>query len=69
LKKLDLSLGGVGKLGLGSNNLLFIACELLLLAENEAGTKALANRGARSTSSRAAPITSDEVFAGSRDDE
>lgn len=33
LEKLDLSLGGAGKLGLGSNNLLFMACELLLLIE------------------------------------
>ena len=41
LEKLELGLGGPGKLGLGSNNLLFMACELLLLAENEAGPKLL----------------------------
>jgi putative ATP-dependent endonuclease of OLD family len=35
LEKLDLVLEGPGKLGLGSNNLLFIACELLLLAQEE----------------------------------
>lgn len=35
LEKLDLALGGDGKPGLGSNNLLFMACELLLLAEEE----------------------------------
>lgn len=41
LEKLDLSLDGSGKLGLGSNNLLFIACELLLLAQEEEGSKLL----------------------------
>jgi len=41
LEKLDLSLDGSGKLGLGSNNLLFIACELLLLAQEEEGNKLL----------------------------
>lgn len=41
LEKLDLGLGGIGKLGLGSNNLLFIACELLLLAQEDAGNKLL----------------------------
>ena len=41
LEKLDLILGGVGKLGLGSNNLLFIACELLLLAQEDEGNKLL----------------------------
>jgi len=40
LEKLDLSLGGPGELGLGSNNLLFIACELLLLAA-EVGNRLL----------------------------
>ncbi|GMT40105.1 MAG: hypothetical protein IEMM0001_0840 [bacterium] len=40
LEKLDLALGGDGKPGLGSNNLLFMACELLLLAEEE-GNKLL----------------------------
>ncbi len=35
LEKLDLALSGDGKPGLGSNNLLFMACELLLLAEEE----------------------------------
>jgi len=39
LEKLDLSLGGEGKLGLGSNNLLFMACELLLLAWEKEGNK------------------------------
>lgn len=41
LEKLDLSLGGTGKLGLGSNNLLFIACELLLLGQENVGNKLL----------------------------
>jgi putative ATP-dependent endonuclease of OLD family len=47
LEKLDLSLGsgrkldGGGKLGLGSNNLLFMACELLLLAQEAGGNKLL----------------------------
>lgn len=41
LEKLDLSLGGAGKLGLGSNNLLFMATELLLLAQKEDGNKLL----------------------------
>jgi putative ATP-dependent endonuclease of OLD family len=41
LEKLDLELGGIGKLGLGSNNLLFIACELLLLADESEGNKLL----------------------------
>jgi len=41
LEKLDLELGGSGKVGLGSNNLLFIACELLLLAEETEGLKLL----------------------------
>jgi len=40
LEKLDLALSGDGKPGLGSNNLLFMACELLLLAEEE-GNKLL----------------------------
>jgi len=40
LEKLDLALGGDGKPGLGSNNLLFMACELLLLAGDE-GNKLL----------------------------
>ena len=35
LEKLDLALGGDGKAGLGSNNLLFMACEFLLLAQEE----------------------------------
>ena len=35
LEKLDLALSDSGKAGLGSNNLLFIACELLLLAEED----------------------------------
>ncbi|NRB39739.1 MAG: AAA family ATPase [Pseudomonadales bacterium] len=47
LEKLDLSLTDVnaheyfGKLGLGSNNLLFIACELLLMAQEDEGCKLL----------------------------
>lgn len=40
LEKLDLVLGGDGKPGLGSNNLLFMACELLLFTEDE-GNKLL----------------------------
>lgn len=41
LEKLDLRLGGKGRQGLGSNNLLFIACELLLLAQEGVGNKLL----------------------------
>lgn len=41
LEKLDLRLGGDGKLGLGSDNLLFIACELLLLGQEDEGSKLL----------------------------
>ena len=47
LEKLDLSLGAGsepdagGKLGLGSNNLLFMACELLLMAQEDVGNKLL----------------------------
>jgi putative ATP-dependent endonuclease of OLD family len=41
LEKLDLRLGGDGKLGLGSNNALFMACELLLLAQPDEGSKVL----------------------------
>jgi putative ATP-dependent endonuclease of OLD family len=44
LEKLDLMVGGkgkLGKLGLGSDNLLFIACELLLLAQQGEGNKLL----------------------------
>jgi len=41
LEKLDLQLDGVGKMGLGSDNLLFMACELLLLAQEETGNKLL----------------------------
>lgn len=41
LEKLDLALGGEGRLGLGSNNLLFMACELLLLAQEDEGNKLL----------------------------
>ncbi len=41
LEKLDLSISGDGKLGLGSNNLLFMACELLLLAQEDKGNKML----------------------------
>ncbi|MBI3852854.1 MAG: AAA family ATPase [Verrucomicrobia bacterium] len=41
LEKLDLRLGGAGKLGLGSDNLLFMACELLLLAKESVGNRLL----------------------------
>ncbi|MDH5669643.1 MAG: AAA family ATPase [Nitrospira sp.] len=41
LEKLDLRLNGKGKLGLGSDNLLFMACELLLLAQERDGAKLL----------------------------
>jgi len=41
LEKLDLRLGGDGKRGLGSNNALFMACELLLLSQPEDGLKLL----------------------------
>lgn len=41
LEKLDLRLDGKGRLGLGSDNLLFIACELLLLAQESEGSKLL----------------------------
>ncbi|MFH1743519.1 MAG: TOPRIM nucleotidyl transferase/hydrolase domain-containing protein, partial [bacterium] len=41
LEKLDLRLDGPGKLGLGSNNLLFTACELLLFAQEEVGNNLL----------------------------
>lgn len=41
LEKLDLNLDGKGKHGLGSNNLLFMACELILLAQENEGNKLL----------------------------
>ena len=41
LEKLDLSLDDIGKLGLGSDNLLFMACEFLLLAQDDEGNKLL----------------------------
>ena len=41
LEKLDLKLKGDGKLGLGSDNLLFMACELILLSREEEGVKLL----------------------------
>jgi len=41
LEKLDLYIEGKGKLGLGSDNLLFMACELLLLAQENEGNKLL----------------------------
>lgn len=41
LEKLDISISSDGKLGLGSNNLLFMACELLLLAQEDEGNKML----------------------------
>ena len=39
LEKLELTLGGVGNPGLGAENLLFMACELLLLSGEEPGLK------------------------------
>ena len=41
LEKPDLRLGGVGKSGLGSDNFLFMACELLLLAKDSMGSRLL----------------------------
>lgn len=41
LEKLDLSLEGEGLHGLGSDNLLFMACELLLIAQDKEGNKLL----------------------------
>ena len=41
LEKLELSLGDTGRTGLGSNNLLFIACELLLLSQEGEGNRML----------------------------
>jgi putative ATP-dependent endonuclease of the OLD family len=41
LEKLDLLLDAQGNAGLGSNNLLFMACELLLLAQEDEGLKLL----------------------------
>ncbi len=41
LEKLDLRLESEGKMGLGSDNLLFMACELLLLGQEEVGNKLL----------------------------
>jgi len=41
LEKIDLRLDGKGKLGLGSDNLLFMACELLLLVQEDEGNKLL----------------------------
>lgn len=41
LEKIELGLGGVGKVGLGSNNLLFMSCELLLLSEEKDGNRML----------------------------
>jgi putative ATP-dependent endonuclease of OLD family len=41
LEKLNLVLDAAGKPGLGSNNLLFMACELLLLVQEEKGAKLL----------------------------
>jgi putative ATP-dependent endonuclease of OLD family len=41
LERLDLHLDGTGRLGLGSNNILFMACELLLLARDDEGSKLL----------------------------
>lgn len=41
LEKLDLRVAGDGQPGLGSNNLLFMACELLLLAQETEGNNLL----------------------------
>ena len=41
LEKLDLTIPVSGKVGLGSNNLLFMACELLLLGQETVGSKLL----------------------------
>jgi len=41
LEKLDLGLEGSGKPGLGSENLLFMACELLLLGQQDIGNRLL----------------------------
>lgn len=41
LEKLELTFDGTGSRGLGSNNLLFMACELLLLAQEDEGNKLL----------------------------
>jgi putative ATP-dependent endonuclease of OLD family len=41
LEKFNLILNGMGKQGLGSNNLLFMACEFLLLARENEGSKLL----------------------------
>ncbi len=41
LEKLDLRIEGKGRIGLGSDNLLFMACELLLLAQEDEGNKLL----------------------------
>jgi putative ATP-dependent endonuclease of OLD family len=41
LEKLDLVLDGAGRPGLGSSNLLFMACELLLLSRQAVGSKLL----------------------------
>ncbi|MCW5777145.1 MAG: AAA family ATPase, partial [Phycisphaeraceae bacterium] len=41
LERLDLRLEGVGRRGLGSNNILFMACELLLLAQGDEGSRLL----------------------------
>ena len=41
LEKLDLTLRDEGKPGFGSNNLLFMACELLLLGQDDEGNKML----------------------------
>ncbi len=41
LEKLDLTLGDYGKMGLGSDNILFMACELLLLGSDKVGNRML----------------------------
>ena len=41
LEKLDLRLEGEGRMGLGSDNLLFMACELLLLGQDDVGNRLL----------------------------
>ncbi|MCU1241115.1 MAG: hypothetical protein JWO71_1841 [Candidatus Acidoferrum typicum] len=41
LDKFELALQGLGRFGLGSNNLLFMACELLLLSHQDEGARLL----------------------------
>ena len=66
LEKLDLILPASGKAGLGSNNLLFMACELLLLAQEDEGNKLLLIEEPEAHLPHPAPVTRDEIFAGTR---